>query len=115
MAKRYAPFLGETSDRKKAFPDIKSATVAIKQDIYGHYSSTATERRYTLENIPRTARCVNPRCQQGGVDLQQLILFPPDKETTFRCDGHEGSPQGRRKGSPCLNWFVVTVDVEKDG
>jgi hypothetical protein len=30
-------------------------------------------------------------------------------ERTFTCNGHEGSPKGRRIGRPCTNGFEVTL------
>src|SRR5882757_5678228 len=66
------PLLGTTTDREAAFPDIESMSVIIEQDKYGHYSKDGLQRKstYTRASMPRFARCLNPRCQQGGLDLQ---------------------------------------------
>jgi hypothetical protein len=109
------PFLGETSDRNKAFPGIKELRVKVTQDLYGTYCKESWQREsaYSKASIPRYERCKNPRCQQGGLDLQQIVGFG-EGEHTFHCNGHEGTPKGRRKGNPCGNSFKVTVSIEKD-
>lgn len=110
-----SPFLGTTNNRNEAFPDIKSLKVVIKQDPYGDYLQREGYREitYSINNIPRYATCCNLKCQQGGIDLQSLVLFSGSGEYNLGCNGHEGSPKGRRKGDPCDNVFQVTVAVEK--
>ena len=109
------PFLGTTTDRDAAFPDIESMTIVVEQDKYGYYSRDAWQRKskYTKASIPRFARCLNPRCQQGGLDLQHIATFSSDGEHNYSCSGHEGSPKGRRVGSPCMNSFTVTVEIKR--
>jgi hypothetical protein len=107
----YKPFLGETQDRNAAFPQFESFTLTVSQDPYSHYRhedwiKTST---YDKSNINRYERCLNPRCQQGGLDLQQVVSFYGDGEHTFYCRGHEGTPKGRRVGDPCENVFKVTL------
>lgn len=111
------PFLGETPDRSKAFPGIAALELSIVQDRWAHYTQKAWQResRYSLADIPRHLRCVNPRCQQGGLDLQQVALFWSSGEYTMHCSGHEGSPGGRRKGDPCDNSFIVTIQKTQEG
>ncbi len=111
-----APFLGSTEDRGQAFPDIKSLKVKILQDPYGYYYREEHQREtvYSKNTIPRYATCGNPRCQQGGVDLQSLVLFSESGEYSFHCNGHEGSPKGRRKGNSCDNIFTISVALEKN-
>ena len=90
MSNRTAtPFLGTTTDRNAAFPGIAQIKFSVSQDPYG----------------------ANPRCQQGGLLTQQIVLFHPDGECDFPCNGHEGTPAGRRKGDPCDNRFKVTLEV----
>lgn len=106
-------FLGETTDREKAFPDIISLDLTIAQDRFGHYTrhSWQREQRFSKADIPRNFTCANARCQQGGLDLQQIISFWPPGQHTFHCNGHEGTPKGRRKGNPCDNRFELTLVV----
>lgn len=109
------PFLGETTDRDKAFPDIESLELTVVQDPYEHYARNAWQResRYTKASVPRRLACLNPRCQQGGLDLQQIVLFYSPGQHKFYCNGHEGTPKGRRKGDPCDNRFDMTFAVVK--
>ena len=114
---RSRPFLGETTDRQEAFPDIISLEIVVVQDLFGYYTqhSWQRENRFTKATIPRYLACTNPRCQQGGLDLQRIVLFGSSGRHTFHCNGHEGTPKGRRKGRPCDNSFEVTLTVERRG
>jgi len=115
MSKRTAtPFLGTTTtDRNAAFPGIEQIEFSVSQDPYGSYMREAWQRsaRYTKGDLPSHIRCANPRCQQGGLPSQHIVLFHPDGEHEFWCNGHEGTPAGRRKGDPCDNCFKVTLKV----
>ena len=111
------PFLGETTDRKSAFPGIKSLSVKIAQDPYGCHcrEQWMRENSYSKLDIPRYQKCKNPRCQQGGLDLQMLVWNYGNIEAqTFYCNGHEGTPKGRRKGAPCTNVFTITIKTEAE-
>lgn len=116
MTKKARPLFGETDDVNKAFPGIKSLKVKITQDPGGFYCNSQAEREsyYDKSNLPRYERCRNPRCQQGGLDLQRVILSSPNGEVRFSCGGHEGSPAGRRIGDPCENSFMVSIEVVKE-
>jgi hypothetical protein len=108
------PFLSTTTDRDAAFPDIESMTVVVEQDPSGHYSQNEWQRKstYTKHSIPKLASCLNSRCEEGGLDLQNVASFSSNGVHTYYCGGHEGSPKGRRKGNPCMNSFTVTVEVK---
>src|SRR3546814_1704303 len=62
------PFLGETTDREKAFPNIEILEIMIVQDPSEQYDSYAWQResRYTKVDIQRRLACLNPRCPQDG-------------------------------------------------
>jgi hypothetical protein len=109
------PFLGETHDRNKAFPGIDELAIVVVQDKWGNYTRDGQPResRYTKGDIPRHLPCVNPRCQQGGLDLQAYVMFSSGGEITVWCNGHEGTPKGRRKGDPCENRFDITLTVKR--
>jgi hypothetical protein len=115
MSKPTTHFLGTTSDRNKAFPDIDEIEFAVSQDPYGHYPREAWQRtrHYTKADLPERIPCANPRCQQGGLPTQQIVWFQLDGEHEFSCNGHEGTPAGRRKGNPCDNIFAVTLKVTR--
>lgn len=108
------PFLGETSDVRKAFPDILDLQMKVTQDPYGYYRRTPSqaESHYTLDSLPPLVRCLNPRCQQGGLEMQHVLLHNSG-EHTFYCHGHEGTPKGRVEGDPCDNWFTVSMTVTR--
>lgn len=108
------PFFGTSTNVNEAFPGIEKIDITIEQDTYGYYCQHQYERisQYTKTTIPRYEQCVNPRCQQGGVDLQNFVLFHPNGEYDISCKGHEGTPAGRRKGDPCDNHFKIKLNIK---
>ena len=110
MANKSEPFLG-TTDRASALAGFESIELVVSQDPYGQYVADELRRthRYTKASLPRNERCVNPRCQQGGIDLQQIVEFWPDGEKEFPCNGHEGTPAGRKIGNSCTNTFKINL------
>lgn len=106
----------ETTDRDKGLSGIKELTISVKQDPYGYYilDDRFRESTYTKSTLPRYAQCCNPRCRQGGLDLQTVAMFAADGERTISCQGHEGSPKGRRRGDSCDNVFVVTIHTIRE-
>lgn len=116
MSGKTKPFLG-TTDRKAALAGFKEICVEVSQDPFGYYAKSDAQRthRYIKASLPRFEECLNPRCQQGGLDLQQLVEFWPDgMEKTFPCGGHEGTPKGKVKGQPCDNSFKISLRVERE-
>lgn len=109
-------FLGETTDPDQAFPGIIALDVKVTQDPFGYYTEKESQRvaHFTKENILAHLRCANRRCQQGGLDLQRLVLFSPSGEQSYWCGGHEGSPAGRKQGDPCENRFDVVMSVNRE-
>lgn len=119
----YEPFLqGKPITFDKAFPSVKSFVLTGRE--HGdsrEIASIPIEHRsalhYTAPNLPAKIPCSNPRCQQGGYELQWIldaIIRNRDThyENTFYCGGHEGSPKGRRKGDPCCNYIEMTIELE---
>jgi hypothetical protein len=104
------PFLGTTTDRGKAFSGIKSVDLRI---IQRRYDDSTREHHYSLTTVPPHLACMNPRCQQGGLELQQLIwIHDSGLDTTYFCGGHEGTPKGRRVGDPCDVRFEIKMSKE---
>ncbi len=108
-------FLGTTTDANKAFPGIEEIDMTVSQDPYGYYSKHDWQRtsHFNKNSIGSHLGCLNPRCQQGGLNLQNIVLFHPDGEHVFYCKGHEGTPGGRKIGDPCDNRFTVRLAVRR--
>ncbi|WP_332660854.1 hypothetical protein [Brevundimonas sp.] len=104
-----------TTNRTEAFPELKSLALVVRQDPQGMHAqhSWQTECRFDETNFPDRITCVNARCQQGGLELETIIRHSSSGERRYACNGHEGSPAGRRKGDPCDNYFVVDMSVER--
>lgn len=107
------PFSEETNDRSQIFPDIASLDLTIRQDTSGYYlqHDWQREQRFTKANIPIHFACANSRCQQGGLNLQRIVLFSEPGEFSLSCQGQEGSPKGRWPGNPCDNRFNITLSI----
>ena len=101
------PFLGELTTFAKAYPNFGELVVRVHHDgdlAYVHQKSAV----YTAATLPGVLRCPNPKCQQGGYDLSATVITlahgrTPNYSVSWSCNGHEGSPKGRRKGDPCMN------------
>lgn len=109
------PFFGTTTNVDEAFPEIDEIDIIIEQDPYGYYCQHESGRisHYKKSTMPRYEQCANPRCNQGGIDLQNFVLFHSNGEYDLSCKGHEGSPAGRRKGDPCDNYFKIKLNVKR--
>jgi len=112
------PFLGgRPVPFREAFPNIGDFRIEIEQDCWNFHTLPKWQRTLIFTPShppPETVRCVNPRCQQGGLLLRNYLYTadmrngPWKFEETFSCHGHEGSPQGRRIGRPCdVAWKVM--------
>lgn len=110
------PFLGTVSSLREAYPEIDTlAFVAVE---IGDLPREKDRRdvRYSAANIPGAVPCGNPRCQQGGYDLNGVLAgLTASGETSYEfdwsCNGHEGTPKGRRIGNPCMNLIKGTIMI----
>lgn len=107
------PFLKRTSSFKKAFPKIKTISVKVKH--VGAVSPLLEEQFYTEHSLSGKISCPNPRCVQGGYDLQTILDHINDSnilsyKVDWDCPGHEGTPKGRKKGYPCENSVIIAFE-----
>ena len=110
------PFFREVADPDKAFPGIKSLSITIRQDPTGLYSDDGQPsiRTYTKLDLPRRENCINPRCQQGGLDLWRAVSVYGAGEFNLNCNGNEGDAQRRRASPPCKNSFAISLEIERE-
>ena len=107
-------FLGVPSSFTTAYPQIKNLTF---NGIQGNsLKNDKQEISYSERSIPQNIPCSNSRCNQGGYDLQGiLIAITTSKmssyEGKFSCCGHEGTHKDRVKGSPCLNRISFKIET----
>jgi len=102
------PFLGTVSSFHEAYPEVKTLRFVGKEQ--GDLASGHDQRKlnYTESTLPSTIPCGNPHCQQGGYDFNTTLMsLTATKATSYEidwsCNGHEGTPKGRRIGDPCMN------------
>lgn len=110
------PFLGTVSSFSEAYPDVLSIRFEGKER--GDLPRDQEERiqHYTEADLPQIVPCGNPRCQQGGYDLNAtLIGITHSRETEYEidwsCNGHEGTPKGRRIGVDCMNSITGKLTI----
>jgi hypothetical protein len=115
------PFLGEAKATfAEAYPHIGSFRIEIDQGdaVWGATAPGYRTSVFTQSSPPPPViGCSNSRCRQGGLQLQNLIPYsgsqlPYNYEEKFPCNGHEGSPKGRRIGRSCMNRFHVKMHFE---
>lgn len=119
----YEPFLKqEETTFGELFPSVKSLTLKGKE--HGDFSDVTSipiehksALHYSESNLPGKIRCSNPRCQQGGYELRWIIegIVGGEKTSykdTLHCNGHEGTPKGRRRGDSCCNYIELNIDIE---
>lgn len=110
---------GKTTSFSKAFPEILDISVKVLEDAYGMGVVRREEkyrwRYYSKSNPPgEFTDCSNPLCYNGGVAIGSIIRNmtfsrQTEYEETRMCQGHEGSPKGRKRYGPCDNSFRVKI------
>ena len=109
-------WIGRPGSFREVYPNIKSLKLDGSQ--HGDLRSQHQEKlRYSESSIPAMISCANPRCQQGGYDIQAIIdgvVYSQESsyKETLHCNGHEGTPKGRRIGDPCMNYIKVNIEIE---
>lgn len=117
------PFLqSEPTTFKKLYPQVKSLKLVGKE--YGDFSSFSSiphsaksSIHFNEFSLPVKMQCSNPKCQQGGYKLEWIIdsLIRGNEVNhpkIFHCQGHEGTPKGRKIGEPCCNYIDISVEIE---
>jgi len=96
--------------------DIVDIHVKLKEvdDIF--WGGKSRVMVFEKENLPGRINCSNPRCQEGGVSINELIKDAIKERKEFaeakkKCSGYEGSPKGRIKRKSCIHAFEVTVHI----
>ena len=111
----HRPFLGTVSSLRQAYPEVKTLCFEGEQN-----RELAREHqrqlRYSESTLPSKIPCANSRCQQGGFDLNTTLMAvahakKPQLEGKLYCNGHEGTPKGRRIGDPCYNTVTFVLSV----
>src|ERR1035437_4851375 len=117
-AQEVYPFREHASSFQAAYPTVKSIRVEVRPSGQGFEPFRNELERvdvYTEKSFRATIDCRNPRCYNGGLELDYLVRWAvveakrTEYETEMSCGGYEGSPKGRRKDGPCDTYFKVKV------
>lgn len=94
---------------QEAYPTIAQLRVEVTED---QTLMGGSARRWTIteSHFRHTVDCSNPLCYRGGVTIGWMIhdmaySKETNREETKRCEGYEGSPQGKET-LPQLPSFV---------
>ncbi|AKI97035.1 hypothetical protein [Kosmotoga pacifica] len=102
---------------EEAFPEIEDLTVEVEETGHG-VSELNRKRTYRKQYFPgEYIDCSNPLCYNGGFSIGSILREMVKKrqtelETLKLCQGHEGSPKGRRIYRKCMNFFKVKVSIK---
>jgi hypothetical protein len=115
MNPAYKPFFGASSAFKESFPDVEEVRLTVLQDPNEHYCIHDWQREnlYTKATLPTLFRCVNARCQEGGIAVEDLILLYGNGDHDLPCRGHEGKAAGQAESDLCDNRFRITLVVQR--
>ena len=103
---------------KEAFPTIQNIKLDIEIEDWDHLDpQTFTKvRTYNELNFRNKIPCPNPRCNRGGITLQDQIEYLVSskekfKKLDFDCPGDEGTPKGMKKGPSCFVDFKIQIEI----
>lgn len=100
-----------------AFP-IEDFRIEVRETSDVIWRGQERSRVYTKASPPaESVACSNPSCYGGGVSIGDILRLMVDNGTaeyrvSEKCRGHEGSPQGRRRGPSCMHGFDVSVTLK---
>lgn len=114
-------WLGENAKFSDVFPQVAALTLNVEHkgdlpNVRFIPLETVGMQHFTESTIPGLIHCKNPRCQQGGYKFQLWIteMVRTGKtldEGTWHCEGHEGTPSGRRVGDLCGNYLEWKLTI----
>jgi hypothetical protein len=105
-----------TNSFEEAFPNVAAIDFEIDPDPYKQFGKASV--RITRASLRSFVSCPNERCRRGGFDFGQFLMDYTysgegvlEVDQIFPCNGDEGTPAGRRKGSPCMGSFHVKGSI----
>lgn len=105
---------GKKASFDEVFPTVADVRVVVREKGAGVWGLEGEVRHFgkTGEFI----NCSNPSCYNGGFSIGQVLRDMVRAGETVRedsavCQGHEGSPKGRRIVRRCVNFFKYSVEV----
>jgi len=109
------PVFGKKTTFDKAFPEIADVKVEVTESGEGVTQFTH-KRSYSESRLGEYIDCSNPACYNGGFHIADILREmvrnkQADLTTTAICQGHEGSPKGRKIYRKCLNHFQIKVHI----
>lgn len=89
------PFLARAGTFDEAFPSLKDALLKYEEH---DYDGTSRSSVHSLRDDGRKLRCRNPKCHDGGYDIQQevqlmLLTGEISKKLERHCPGWETRPK----------------------
>jgi len=116
--KQPSPFFGGTTTFDKKFPQIADISVNVVEIIPNVLHPQEIPTMYSgIHNVPPQYPCQNPKCNGGGIDINQIIEEMVSKKETIydkkrMCHGRETSPKGRKEYGGCGHDFLIKIKIE---
>ena len=115
-------FIGGRVSFAQAFPQIKHIIVKLYETgdgvrpLPGDRPDNPSDI-YTETSLGEYIDCSNTLCYNGGFKIGRIVREmvsnrEEKKDFSGSCQGHEGSPKGRRKYGYCGNHFSGNVEIE---
>lgn len=100
----------------EAFPQIEDLIVEVEESGRG-IDEWNRKSMYRKEYFPgEYVDCSNSLCYNGGFSIGSILREMVSKkqtelQTSRHCQGHEGSPKGKRIYRKCTNHFTIRVSI----
>jgi hypothetical protein len=100
----------------EAFPTIEEARIEVEE-----MSSLEPQTHYRTskdEGLGEFINCSNSLCYKGGVSVGEVLRHMVKENLTEyeskmkNCQGHEGSPKGKKYNRRCLHRFKVKAWIK---
>jgi len=107
------PLFASKGTFAEAFPTVVTLVATVTpSDAY----QPTTAQTYTEATACEYVDCESAVCFNGGFSLggtlrEMVRLGETDRRGTAICQGHEGSPKGRRLTRKCLQFFAYQISV----
>ena len=110
-------YVSGTISFEKKYPRIAEISISITETKTGLKREYLQAGYHDVKKVPGIHPCSNPKCREGGVDINRIIGDMVTKnrsnhEIRLRsCMGYTTLPRGNSPGTRCSHDFAVKVQI----
>ncbi|WP_321507756.1 hypothetical protein [uncultured Methanoregula sp.] len=110
-------YLSGTTSFEEKYPQIAGISISITETKSGMRKEYCQAGYSDIKKVPGIHPCSNPRCKEGGLDINRIISDMVAKDQSNHkinlrsCIGYTTLPRGNSPGTPCTNDFTATVKI----